>query len=116
MYYEKKYAIGLIREELPFCVISVGRNNNKREAIDKYLGSLARQNYSNYHIVYVDDLSDDGSVEKMEELVLLQYPEIKDKITIVRNTERTYSLGNRYKAVTQYCHEDEIIIDMDADD
>ena len=66
--------------------------------------------------MYVDDLSDDGSVEKMEELIFLEYPEMKDKITIVKNTERIYSLGNRYKAVTQYCKEDEIVIDMDADD
>ena len=52
----------------------------------------------------------------MEKLLLLQYPEMKDKIRIVQNTERTYSLGNRYKAITQYCREDEIVIDMDADD
>ena len=52
----------------------------------------------------------------MKELIFLEYPEMKDKITIVKNTERIYSLGNRYKAVTQYCKEDEIVIDLDADD
>ena len=56
---------------------------NKTELIDRYLNSIARQNYSNYHAVYVDHLSEDGSVDQIEQLIFNEYPEIKDKITIV---------------------------------
>ena len=66
-YYEEKYNIGSITQELPICVISAGRNNNDKTTINNYLRTLSRQNYSNYHIVYVDDMSDDGTPEKMEE-------------------------------------------------
>ena len=67
-------------------------------------------------MVYVDDVSDDGTPDKIEELLFLEYPEMKDKLTIVRNSQRVYSLANRHKAITQYCHEDDIIVDIDADD
>ena len=52
----------------------------------------------------------------MRELIFTEYPEMKNKVTIVENRQRVYSLANRYKAITQYCNEDEIIIDIDADD
>ena len=84
--------------------------------VAKYLDSLARQNYSNYRVVYVDDASDDGSVERLQELIFLEYPELKDKLTIVRNTHRLYSLYNRHQAITDYCHPADIILDLDADD
>ena len=92
-------------------MVSTGRNNNKN-SIERYLGSLAGQNYSNYHIVHVDDASDDGAVEKMQELVFLEYPELKEKLTIVSNTERTYPLRSKHKAITEHCRDDEIVIDF----
>lgn len=30
--------------------------------------------------------------------------------------KRIYALGNRDKAIRQYCHDDDIVIDVDADD
>ena len=52
----------------------------------------------------------------MEKLLFYDHPEMKEKVTIVRNKERIYSLGNRNKAVKEYCEEDDIIVDLDADD
>ena len=84
-------------------MVTVGRNTNQKKLINKYLGSLARQNYSNYRAIYVDDLSEDNSVDMIEELVFSEYPEIKDKLTVVRNTEKLNSLGSFHKAVISYC-------------
>ena len=50
--------------------------------------------------MYVDDLSDDGTSYVPE------YPEIKDKVTVFKNTKRFYSLANRHKSITQYRNED----------
>ena len=94
----------------------VGRNINNNRRIEKFFGSVARQNYSNYHLVYVDDASDDKSPQKMREIISVEYPEMKNKVIIVENSHRIYSLANRFKAITKYCNEDEIIIDIDADD
>ena len=38
------------------------------------------------------------------------------KMTIVQNQDRLYSLANRNNAIRNYCSEDDIIIDIDADD
>ena len=103
-YYDKKYSIGSDEEELAFCVVSVGCNNNKDGIIEKYLGSLARQNSSNFHVIYVDDFSDDGSVDKLEQLLFLEYPEMKDKLSIIRNKRKAYSLANHHEAITNHCH------------
>ena len=50
------------KKELPICVISVGRNINRKDIYKKYIDSLARQNYTNFKVFYVDDVSDDQTV------------------------------------------------------
>jgi glycosyltransferase involved in cell wall biosynthesis len=42
------------------------------------------QNYTNYHIVFIDDVSDDNTLEQsMEYLKKLGFP--RERITLVRN-------------------------------
>lgn len=54
-----KYGIGEPTPELPICVVVVGRNLG--DDYNQMLNSVGRQNYSNFHVVYVDDHSDDGT-------------------------------------------------------
>lgn len=49
---------------MPICVVAVGRNLGLGYL--RMLESVLRQNYTNYHAVFVDDCSDDGTHEKME--------------------------------------------------
>lgn len=44
---------------MPICVVAVGRNLGLGYL--RMLGSVLRQNYSNYHVVFVDDNSNDGT-------------------------------------------------------
>lgn len=97
-------------------MISVGRNLNRKDIYKKYLDSLARQNYTNFKVIYVDDVSDDDTAKKMKGYIFSDHPEINSKMTIIENSERTYSLGNRDIAIRQYCEENDIVIDFDADD
>lgn len=61
-------------------MLSVGRGvgNLKglgdKSRIQGYFDSIFRQNYNNYHIVWIDDASKDGSIEKAIQYVKENYP------------------------------------------
>lgn len=51
------------------CIVAPGRNIVSGGQYKKFIDSINRQNYSNYQLVYVDDVSDDGSVEQLQQYV-----------------------------------------------
>lgn len=51
------------------CVVAPGRNIVKGGKYKRFVDSLQRQNYTNFRLVYVDDVSDDGSAEQLEKYV-----------------------------------------------
>jgi|JI10StandDraft_1071094.scaffolds.fasta_scaffold664259_1 glycosyltransferase involved in cell wall biosynthesis len=71
-------------KQIRFCFTIFGRNNTENYRYIKNLKSVLMQNYSNYHIVFMDDVSDDDTLEQsMEYLRKLDFP--KDRVTFVRN-------------------------------
>ena len=50
-------------EELPMCIIAPGYNNNARFRIEYNLNSIFQQNYTNYFLVLINDVSTDNSDE-----------------------------------------------------
>ena len=59
-YYEDKYQIGKYEDvQLPFCLIIPSYNNAKSKIYLRNLDSIFMQDYSNYHVVYLDDKSPD---------------------------------------------------------
>ncbi len=48
-------------EHLPFCIVIPSFNNAKNNLYKKNLNSILQQEYMNYHVVYLDDKSDDDS-------------------------------------------------------
>ncbi len=73
------------------------------------------QNYTNYHIVFVDDASDDGTLEKSIDYLLKNgFP--KDRVTFVRHLTRnsaTYSIIN---SAHNFCKDEDVQVILDADD
>ena len=57
-YYEHKYNVGKYNE-LPFCVVIPTYNNAPNGRYLRNINSIIMQNYSNYHIVIIDDASTD---------------------------------------------------------
>ena len=97
------------------CVVSILRNNHNNKIIN-YLGSLARQNYSNYQVVLVNEGSDQSVEKNIEELIFLEYPELKEKMTVIGNPQERSSFGSKHKAISEHCHEDEVVVDLDVED
>jgi hypothetical protein len=93
----------------PFVVVIVGRNNGA--FLDKTIGSVVQQRYENYRIVYVDDGSDDGSLELARDLLF----ESGRKMEVVTNEEARGVVANLAQVV-QDCKNDEIVVVVGGED
>lgn len=45
------------------CIVAPGRNIVQKKRYRRFIDSIQRQNYTNYRLIYVDDMSDDGSAK-----------------------------------------------------
>jgi glycosyltransferase involved in cell wall biosynthesis len=95
-----------------FFVIFIASYNNIKW-YEKNLDSVCMQNYTNYHIIYVDDCSDDGTAQAVEEYS--KKWDLNNKITILKNAERHGQLYNLYVTV-HCCPNHAIIVTLDGDD
>ena len=77
------------------------------------LGSIFDQKYSNYHVIYIDDCSNDGMYEKIKKFIYLHKKE--DTVTLIRNNERRGALHNQYDAI-HMCKDTDLIVILDGDD
>jgi hypothetical protein len=59
-YYQRKYNIDQY-DELPFCIVVPTFNNAKKSRHLRNIKSVIMQNYTNFHVVVIDDASDDGT-------------------------------------------------------
>ena len=98
---------------MALCVVVVGRNLG--EMYGRMLGSIERQNYTNYRVVYVDDSSDDATPQNIQTL-LHSTPTLTQKTTFLTQPTQKYALYNRNTAIRNHCNNGDIIIDLDADD
>ncbi len=97
--------------EKHFVIVCAGYNNK-----DWYrwnLDSLLNQQYSNYHIIYVDDASTDGTADLVRQYI--KEKNAQERVTLICNTQNQGALANHY-AVIHSCRDSDIIINVDADD
>ncbi len=71
------------------------------------------QNYRNYHVIYIDDASTDGTDRLVQDFV--KEWGMENRFTIIKNKERKYMAYNRYMAI-HLCADTDICIALDADD
>lgn len=81
---------------------------------EKNLDSVFSQDYDNYHVIYMDDGSIDGTHEAVRHYI--EEHNVHEKITLIHNETRVgSSLRNRHYAVN-LCNDNDIIACLDADD
>ena len=75
------------------------------------------QEYKNYHIVFIDDASTDGTGEQIKKFLLTNQAKIpSERFTVVKNEERKMAMPNLRMAAKQYCKPEEIFLIVDGDD
>jgi len=101
----------LVSEQKPFAVVIPSYNNLKW--CKKNLGSVLKQDYDNFRIIYIDDASNDGMEARIKE-----YLPRKDKahrVTYIRNEKNRGAMANLYDAIHS-CRDDEVVVVLDGDD
>lgn len=83
--------------------------------------SVFKQDYTNYKISFIDDHSPANIIEKVKELFIQEKSKAKNKNKMIEvheqyNKAQVYSLKNRYDSLVNHCSEDDIVLDVDADD
>lgn len=84
---------------------------NNEEWVIRNLESVLGQNYTNYRIIYINDCSNDKTIEKIESIIDL----FDNKLVIISNRYRRGALANIYYSIMS-CDDFEIIITLDGDD
>jgi len=100
-----------VTEEKPFTVVIPSFNNEA--FVEQNLHSVFSQDYANYRVVYIDDASTDGTLEKA--LHLIQELGQENRTTLITNKTNQGSLSNLYQVI-QNCPDHEIIVRLDGDD
>ncbi len=79
------------------------------------MNSILMQDYSNYHIVFIDDASEDQTGQRMR-IYARDHQISEDKLKIIVNEQRTMAMPNLYKSAKEYCQPYEIFMIVDGDD
>ena len=80
------------------------------------LATVFRQDYSNFKIIYIDDGSRTPVPEKTKKYLKQQTKLKSINVTAIFNKDFKYALENRHISIVDHCQEDDIVIDIDADD
>lgn len=92
------------------CVITA---YNTKKWLIKNLQSVLKQTYRNFHIIFVDDASPDGTGTIVNELI--KKYNLSKVITLIQNKERQGKLKNLY-TIYHSLNDWDIIVQLDGDD
>lgn len=110
-----KFGLDKVTTELPMCVMVPSYNNNANFRIEQNLNSIFSQNYSNYRVVVIDDLSNDGSDDVYRNYFAFHRIN-KERYVYIENGKRSTALPNHYLAAMNHCPFDSIVVNIDGDD
>lgn len=93
----------------------LSRNNIQNNRYLRVLMSIVEQKYENYHIVFIDDNSDDATMNKtIQYMRSINFP--KHRVTYVQNLVHNYATYNIINAAMNYCRDDDVQMLIDGDD
>jgi glycosyltransferase involved in cell wall biosynthesis len=100
-----------VLEEKRFVIVTASYNN--KDWYQWNLDSVFSQNYKNFHLIYIDDCSTDGTGQLVEQYI--KERGLENQVTLCCNPENRGALANHYNAIHS-CADTDIIINLDGDD
>lgn len=84
---------------------------NVEKWINLTFNSVKKQTYTNYKAIFLNDLSNDSTLEKLETLT-----KDDDRFIIHTNENRLFSMGNLWYNIPKVTSSDDYIVILDGDD
>jgi len=94
-------------------IVVVTASYNNKEWYKQNLDSIFSQDYPYFSVIYIDDVSPDGTGDLVE-AYLKDHPQ-GHRVTLIKNEERCGALANQYHAIHS-CDDKAIIVIADGDD
>ncbi len=104
-------ALAEVLLERPIVVVIPSYNN--KEWYRRNLDSVTMQNYCNFHVIYIDDCSTDGTGDLVQEYIRENH--LEEQFTFLQNEKNRGALANHYMAIWM-CEPSDIIVNLDGDD
>jgi glycosyltransferase involved in cell wall biosynthesis len=98
-------------EKKSFTIVIVAHNASNW--CEQALRSVFEQDYERYRVVFVDDASVDGTLEKAQQFIVNNKQDYR--VIAIRNDSPLGPIGSLYRAA-EHCQESEILIPLDARD
>ena len=96
------------------CVVILSNNNIPNDRYKKVLDTIAQQEYKNFHMVFIDDVSSDDTYEQT-----IKYTKeigLFNRTDFIKNTEHKFATFNLRNAAHNYCKPKEVFVIVDGDD
>jgi glycosyltransferase involved in cell wall biosynthesis len=103
----------IISSEYEKSLVVIIPSYNNRSYYKQNLDSVFKQKYSNFHVIYIDDCSTDGTCDLVKKYIDDQKQ--SNKIELIHNETRSGAMANLYNAIYS-CKDYEIIVTLDGDD
>lgn len=87
---------------------------NAEEHIARCLYSVWSQTYQDWSAIIIDDVSTDNTVEEINRF-LLKFESIRNKVTVIINSNRQYALSNILTGI-RMSNDNDIVCHVDGDD
>lgn len=109
----EKWGVGIAEKRM--CVVVPSFNNARQFRVELNLNSIFSQNYTNYHVVIVDDASTDATVALIQKyLSFYRIPPTKALLLV--NSSPKKALENIYSSAMEHCGQEEVVVVVDGDD
>jgi glycosyltransferase involved in cell wall biosynthesis len=99
------------KEQKKFVVVIASYNNENY--CEKNLLSVFDQSYDNYRVIYINDCSQDKTIQKVRDFIA--FKGFESRVELRNNSDRMGKMQNLFNAY-QSCKNDEIIVCLDGDD
>ena len=100
-----------VTEQKPIVVIIPSYNN--QEWCEQNISSVLNQEYNNFRVVYIDDLSKDTTYQKVQTMIN-NHPQ-RHRVQLIHNKQRHGALYNLYHTIYA-CDNNDIVVTVDGDD
>lgn len=94
-------------------IVLVASYNNENW-VEQNLSSILSQNYKKYTVVYLNDMSTDGTVKKVRDVISSFQAE--KRVILMDNSVKRWCLGNYIFAIERFCPNKSVIVLIDGDD